>query len=405
VVTSEIFLYANHPVILVHGSYYAKTKNFIDFLAKLTEADARCHLAVPCKKADNLPEPAVYVEIPLPRDRLIELPYYQQHWAAPLVSFLAAVKFVRLLKARMRSGNKVMVGGPGPNSFLFWCSFLLPAEIPLAFFIRGDSVKTVREIYKGKLAYPLAVSLVTLFRQRIRSLLKKRRAKVFVYGQALLDHYPAHPDDRYVIAPLLDRNWLPDGPLSRPGNSGTLRALFVGRLSPEKNVLNLVEACALALSEGSPFQLTILGEGILHGRLRELIELYGLEAWVELKGHVPNGEPLQHEYDSHDLLCIPSLTEATPRVVVEAFARGCPVLASRVGSIDDMFPDAVCFLNNTDARSIVDGIRWCTSNREELKTMGRKGMEMVDRFLLEQNARYVLDILNKDVPQPPGSGQ
>ena len=46
------------------------------------------------------------------------------------------------------------------------------------------------------------------------------------------------------------------------------------------------------------------------------------------------GEPNLFElYRSHDVFVLPSLSEGTPRTLVEARAFGCPVVATRVGGI------------------------------------------------------------------------
>ena len=45
------------------------------------------------------------------------------------------------------------------------------------------------------------------------------------------------------------------------------------------------------------------------------------------------GEPLFELYRSHDVFVLPSLSEGTPRTLVEARSFGCPVVATRAGGI------------------------------------------------------------------------
>ena len=40
-----------------------------------------------------------------------------------------------------------------------------------------------------------------------------------------------------------------------------LNVLYIGRFSPEKNILSLIDACALAYNEQNPFKLSIVGFG------------------------------------------------------------------------------------------------------------------------------------------------
>jgi glycosyltransferase involved in cell wall biosynthesis len=54
---------------------------------------------------------------------------------------------------------------------------------------------------------------------------------------------------------------------------------------------------------------------------------------ITLTGMLDFGEPLFELYRSHDLFVMPTLSEGTPRTLVEARAFGCPVVATRVGGI------------------------------------------------------------------------
>ena len=392
---NKIFLYANHPLIKFDNKYYAKTKAFIDFLSNLAMNSDHRFLVVPCLTSDQLESIEGLVEIDLSMCQVIELPSYSERWMAPLVSFFSALKLHKRVKLETnKSDSSVLIGGPGPNSFLFWSSLFSPSSVQFAFFIRGDTLKTVKKIYKGRIVYPLAVGLVMLFRSRIRCLLKKKKANVFTYGKALFDQYPAPHEKQHVIHPLIENDWI------RPYNSRAisvdnlyLKILFVGRLSPEKNIINLVEACYIMQKNGLLFNLTIIGEGPLSLDLCELINSYDLTDRVLVKGHISDSKTLMKEYDEHDLLCLPSTTEGTPRVIVEAFTRGCAVLATDVGSIKDMFPDNIKILKSAEPKSIFDGLLWCYNNRAELEKMTARGHKATDKFLIDKNSDTVLSIL------------
>ncbi|CAL80626.1 putative glycosyltransferase, group 1 [Bradyrhizobium sp. ORS 278] len=115
----------------------------------------------------------------------------------------------------------------------------------------------------------------------------------------------------------------PDGAARREG------LLFVGRLSPEKGVDDLICAAATA---GVP--LRIAGGGPEHERLRR-------EAGpnVTFLGEISRTEVLR-EMSTTRALVVPSRWyEGFPMVVVEAFARGTPVLASRLGALAEIIRD------------------------------------------------------------------
>ena len=85
--------------------------------------------------------------------------------------------------------------------------------------------------------------------------------------------------------------------------------------------------------------LTLVGTGPLEPELRELIQKYGLEDHVWLMGARPH-EEVALWMNACDLFCLPSWMEGCPNVVVEARASGKPVVASNVGGIPDLIPDA-----------------------------------------------------------------
>ena len=69
--------------------------------------------------------------------------------------------------------------------------------------------------------------------------------------------------------------------------------------------------------------------------LQQLIRVLNLESSVVLRGHMDFGTNLFQLYADSDVLILPSLSgEGTPRVLVEARAFGCPVIATRVGGVE-----------------------------------------------------------------------
>ena len=102
--------------------------------------------------------------------------------------------------------------------------------------------------------------------------------------------------------------------------------LFVGRLSPEKGPALL--AAAAALRPGAA-PIRVVGEG------PERAQLAG-HPGLQLLGALPQARVLQLMQEARALV-LPSLgAEAFPRTLVEAFACGLPVIASRVGALPEL---------------------------------------------------------------------
>lgn len=126
------------------------------------------------------------------------------------------------------------------------------------------------------------------------------------------------PAERIVVKPnFVDAGPAPDEGAPREG------VLFVGRLAPEKGVGVLAEAMR---SLAGRIPLTVVGEGPSASLLDGLPGVRRLGAL--------SGPAVLAEMRRARLLVLPSIWyENFPRTLVEAFASGLPVLASRLGAM------------------------------------------------------------------------
>ncbi len=119
-------------------------------------------------------------------------------------------------------------------------------------------------------------------------------------------------------------------PLQRP------QLLYVGRLAPEKAVRTLLQALArLDRSGRLGFDTVLVGDGPQRRYIERDIVAHGLASCVRVVGEVGHAEIPEWMACAH-ALCLPSLREGTPNVVLEATACGLPVVASRVGPIPSL---------------------------------------------------------------------
>ena len=109
-------------------------------------------------------------------------------------------------------------------------------------------------------------------------------------------------------------------------NKNTLVIGFVGRLSPEKNLLTLLKGFHEAVKESS-LTLILVGSGLSEPRLREYVNKQKIDDKVIFCG-------LRHDIpkilSSIDIFVLPSFTEGLPTVLLEAMAVGRSIICSDI---------------------------------------------------------------------------
>jgi glycosyltransferase involved in cell wall biosynthesis len=114
--------------------------------------------------------------------------------------------------------------------------------------------------------------------------------------------------------------------------------LYIGHLTQGKGLRFLLHSINHLLKINRQIYLFIIGEGEEQKSLSQMIKALGIERKVFLIGPLPNHE-IPKWLGACDLLCLPSLSEGLPCVILEALACGRPVVATNVGGIPEILGD------------------------------------------------------------------
>ena len=120
--------------------------------------------------------------------------------------------------------------------------------------------------------------------------------------------------------------------LLRGAVSGAPIIGVVARLVPEKGIACFLHAAEDVQRTLAHASFVVIGDGPLRAELVALSERLGIASRVHFLGARTDGPQLVAELD---VLAVPSLSEGTPLVTLEALSAGVPIVASRVGGIPD----------------------------------------------------------------------
>lgn len=183
----------------------------------------------------------------------------------------------------------------------------------------------------------------------------------------------------------------------------TLSLLFVGRLAKEKGVEVLLQAARLLADRGVAFHLRIVGEGPEGDHSKRVCAQLGLEKHVTFPGALSRSE-MGRVYEDADLVCVPSLSDPLPTVVLEAMAMRRAVIGSDVGGIPFMISnrETGMLVEPGSAAALAHEIAELASNRGLLQKMGERAAFVLQSKFSWTRIGGELAMLIKEKMDPEG---
>ena len=170
-----------------------------------------------------------------------------------------------------------------------------------------------------------------------------------------------------------------------PSQAERRGALYVGRLSQEKGISTLLSAWS-----DLECPLTIVGDGPLRA-LCEGAHSQHISYLGQLDRDAVNAEMRKAAF-----LILPSVWyEMFPMTLVEAFANGLPVIASRLGGLASLLDEGVTGLAFTPGspEDVRAKVRWAMENPGAMADMGARGRAVYENlFSTEENYKNLMQI-------------
>jgi L-malate glycosyltransferase len=159
----------------------------------------------------------------------------------------------------------------------------------------------------------------------------------------------------------------------------------------EKNLVQAVEAAATLHGRGRPVQLLLVGDGPTRLELEARTRALGLGKAVRFAGEQAEVAPFLQAMDA-GLLCSTSV-ETSPLFGLELMATGAPLIASRLGGLQELVEDGVdgLLFRPGDLRGLVDRMALCL-DPEVRDRLGANALRKVGAFSAETMAERYADL-------------
>lgn len=374
------------------------TKNtFVEFARALAAHFSRLTLFVPVRTVGPGRQP----------DGLFEIRTSQRFRIHGAGSFAGVAGFyleaplrltrIRACLERLLDGHDVVLMRlPSMNAF-FLSRAVLKRGMPFCTYVVGDQEVIVTRGGKYTGLLKLLVGRVAQFHSRkIRRLNALSSASVFL-GRSLFQKYGQ--DSRLAVNMFTSLVRTRDIRLRRlaPWPPAVPTLLFAGRLEHEKGVMTLLRAAVILKRTGLRFRVRICGTGSARGLLESCSKKLGLDREVSFLGFVPLHPDLDRLLAGADLFILPSLSEGVPKVILEAMAKGTPVIASDAGGIPEIVTHGKTgvLVPPGDEHCLADAVRHLLDHGDLVRAVQRNAYDLVREKTLENQADRLARIIHR----------
>jgi glycosyltransferase involved in cell wall biosynthesis len=174
----------------------------------------------------------------------------------------------------------------------------------------------------------------------------------------------------YLPSHSVIENALPNGALELHKKHDPFRILFMGRFVGFKNLPELLDS-ASNLHDRRSIEVTLVGDGPMKKRLECISIEKSIESIVNFVLPTHSNEK-KKIFAEHDLLVIPSITEISPNVALEARAAGLPVLLSKETGLSDSLTDGMVISDLIYAETISHEIEKIIENYDQVASNSSK---------------------------------
>lgn len=248
------------------------------------------------------------------------------YWLFFQVPFFLFFQLVAVLKViKKNHPDLIHANWAFPQGFIAYVASLL-VKIPYIITVRGSDIQAINNY---------------CYRLIVKQALKKSRwivATSPALAQDVVSIYKVSPEKVKIITSGVDLKLFSKRPgtkteVKKSSKTGNKFILFVGRITPVKQLDVLLKALPGIISRFPQTELLVAGEGPLMSEMKDLAQKLGVEESVEFLGNVSQ-QKLVSYYNNCDIYALVSRNEGTPGSLMEAMAIGTAIVVSNYRGVD-----------------------------------------------------------------------
>jgi glycosyltransferase involved in cell wall biosynthesis len=349
--------------------------------------------------APTTEQPGYFSGCPLdsPNVKVAPLPFFLTHLGA----MRHAPRIATIFRKHSRNLDAVTCRGTAPLAYLLWW-FTRRRGVPFVYQFSSDPFEVMAHSPKYRGLYGVFARAAYAVEFQIQKYIMRRNYS-FAAGSALTRRLRRFSPN---VEPVISSALLPEDYRLRDDccRHRPVRLLYAGGLRPGKGLETLLEAGKALRQSGRDAVLDLAGDGPLREFLADQAGAMGIAEHVNFRGTLVMGPELNDCYNAADIFVLPSVSEGSPRAVLEALAHSLPVVATPVGNIPEMLDDGRCgvLVPVGDAAALAAGISRIIDDQEFRKTCIAEGFRFAQAHSMEAFAGRVAETIRRLVAQRRG---
>lgn len=302
-------------------------------------------------------------EIVFSNIEVVELPYSG--------SFLKAqksvIKYYKTIKSIAGKTDLFYCRVPDP---FCWMPGLIFHKRTIMHFV-GDTIDATK--YNEKWSWiKKKVMIAGYYPDYLLTILAAKKSTVYTNGFHIANRLKRYSiNANPVVSSTISEKIFDDNLPDLNTQESPIRIIYVGYIRFAKGMNCLMHLCEKMQDSGFDYIFDVIGNGEMFEELKNFVKNNKLENKVILHGHVDDKTKLLQMIRSSQLFFFPSLSEGSPRVVIEAMSQGIPVVSTPVGSLPTTFEDKkeIRFFDFNDYEMAYDIIKSFLSERSSFEKM------------------------------------